>query len=125
MAGAAARAFASRGAFVLAAALLAAPAWGAEDDPPEFGPEAVQAMAELGTLHEFRWQMPRDINGHILLIPGAVEALRMVAEGLEKTTGTERLDGIWGYERRPVPERRANPGSKRANIANTTRSSGA
>lgn len=64
-----------------------------------------EAMAELGTLHEFRWQMPRDINGHILLIPGAVEALRMVAEGLEKTTGTERLDGIWGYERRPVPER--------------------
>jgi hypothetical protein len=64
-----------------------------------------EAMAELGTLHEFRWQMPRDINGHILLIPGAVEAMRMVAEGLEKTTGTERLDGIWGYERRPVPER--------------------
>ncbi len=64
-----------------------------------------EAMAELGTLHEFRWQMPRDINGHILVIPGAVEALRMVAEGLEKTTGTERLDGIWGYERRPVRPR--------------------
>jgi hypothetical protein len=64
-----------------------------------------EAMAELGTLHEFRWQMPRDINGHILLVPGAVEAFRMIAEGLEKTTGTERLDGIWGYERRPVPER--------------------
>jgi hypothetical protein len=29
----------------------------------------------------------------------------MIAEGLEKTTGTERLDGIWGYERRRVPER--------------------
>lgn len=36
---------------------------------------------------------------------GAVEAFRMVSEGLEKTTGTEHLDGIWGYERRPTPER--------------------
>ena len=44
-------------------------------------------------------------------VPGVVEALRMVAEGLEKTTGTERLDGVWGYERRPVPDRRgAIPG---------------
>jgi hypothetical protein len=64
-----------------------------------------EAMRELGTLHEFRWQMPRDANGHILVVPGAVEAFRMVSEGLEKTTGTERLDGIWGYERRPTPER--------------------
>lgn len=64
-----------------------------------------EAMAELGTLHEFRWQMPRDAHGHILLVPGAVEAFRMFSEGLEKTTGTERLDGFWGYERRPVPER--------------------
>jgi len=64
-----------------------------------------EAMAELGTLHEFRWQMPRDRNGHIIVVPGAVEAFRMVSEGLEKTTGTERLDGIWGYERRPTPER--------------------
>ena len=64
-----------------------------------------EAMAELGTLHEFRWQMPRDANGHIMLVPGAVEAFRMFSEGLEKTTGTERLDGIWGYQRRPAPER--------------------
>lgn len=64
-----------------------------------------EAMAELGTLHEFRWQMPRDVNGHILVVPGAVEAFRMVSEGLEKTTGTERLDGIWGYECLPTPER--------------------
>ncbi|HKQ51270.1 MAG TPA: hypothetical protein VJT74_02805, partial [Pyrinomonadaceae bacterium] len=64
-----------------------------------------EAMAELGTLHEFRWQMPRDPSGHILVVPGAIEAFRMVSEGLEKTTGTERLDGTWGYERRPVPER--------------------
>jgi hypothetical protein len=64
-----------------------------------------EAIPELGTLHEFRWQMPRDLSGHIILVPGVVEAFRMVAEGLEKTTGTERLDGIWGYERRIVPER--------------------
>lgn len=64
-----------------------------------------EAMAELGTLHEYRWQMPRDATGHILVVPGAVEAFRMVSEGLEKTTGTERLDGIWGYERRPTLER--------------------
>jgi len=35
-----------------------------------------------------------------------VEALRMVAEGQEKTTGAEWLDGLWGYERR-VPAQRA------------------
>jgi hypothetical protein len=65
-----------------------------------------QGMIELGTLHEFRWAMPRDTGGHIVLVPGVVEAFRMVSEGLEKTTGTERLDGIWGYEPRPVPDRR-------------------
>lgn len=64
-----------------------------------------EAMAELGTLHEFRWHMPRDINGHIILVPGVVESFRMIAEGLEKTTGVERLDGIWGYGRRNVAER--------------------
>ena len=65
-----------------------------------------EAMTELGSLHEFRWEMPRDDVGHILVVPGVVEARRMISEGLEKTTGTERLDGIWGYERRPVPDRR-------------------
>jgi hypothetical protein len=70
-----------------------------------------EAMLELGTLHEWRWHLPRDDAGHILVVPGVVEALRMAAEGLEKTTGTERLDGVWGYERRPVPDRRgAIPG---------------
>jgi hypothetical protein len=64
-----------------------------------------EAMVELGTLHEFRWQMPRDLNGHILLVPGVVEAFRMFSEGLEKTTGTERLSGLWGYERRSAPDR--------------------
>ncbi|HEX6373551.1 MAG TPA: hypothetical protein VF006_31790 [Longimicrobium sp.] len=66
-----------------------------------------EAMMELGTLQEFRWQISRDASGHILLVPGAVEALRMVSEGLEKTTGTERLDGMWGYERRSPRERAA------------------
>jgi hypothetical protein len=65
-----------------------------------------EAMIELGSLHEWRWQMPRDDVGHMILVPGVVEALRQVSEGLEKTTGTERLDGLWGYERRPVPDRR-------------------
>lgn len=69
------------------------------------------SMIELGTLQGFPWHMPRDDSGHILLIPGIVEAFRMVSEGLEKTTGTERLDGMWGYEPRPVPDRRgAIPG---------------
>jgi len=60
---------------------------------------------KLGTLQEAQWQMPRDAQGHLLLVPGVVEAMRMVSEGLEKTTGTERLDGSWGYERRPPPNR--------------------
>ncbi len=67
--------------------------------------ELREAMLELGSLQDFRWQMPRDDNGHILVVPGVVEAFRMVAEGLEKTTGTERLDGLWGYRRRAVPVR--------------------
>lgn len=66
-----------------------------------------EASLELGTLQDFRWHMPRDEAGHVLVVPGIVEALRMVAEGLEKNTGTERLDGLWGYERREVPDRRA------------------
>jgi hypothetical protein len=66
-----------------------------------------EAVLQLGTLQEFRWQMPRDANGHLLVLPGAVEAMRMVSEGVEKTTGTERLDGLWGYERRVPPDRAA------------------
>jgi hypothetical protein len=67
-----------------------------------------EAVLELGTLQDFRWQMPRDSNGHLLVMPGVVEALRMVSEGLEKTTGTEVLDGWWGYERRNAPDRLAD-----------------
>jgi len=73
--------------------------------------ELREAMLELGTLHEWRWHMPQDRTGHTVLVPGVVEAFRMVSEGLEKTTGTERLAGQWGYERRPPPDRRgAIPG---------------
>jgi hypothetical protein len=71
-----------------------------------------ESMLELGSLQEFRWQMRRGEAGHILVVPGVVEALRMVSEGLEKTTGIERLDGLWGYERLPVPDRRSEiPGA--------------
>jgi hypothetical protein len=59
-----------------------------------------EARVELGTASDFRWQMPRDDRGHVLVIPGACEAFRMISEGLEKTTGIERLDGQWGYVRR-------------------------
>jgi hypothetical protein len=70
--------------------------------------EVREAMIELGTLHEYRWHMPRDAVGHTILVPGIVESLRQVSEGLEKTTGTERLSGQWGYERRAVPDRRGS-----------------
>ncbi|MBI5366090.1 MAG: hypothetical protein HZA54_03560 [Planctomycetes bacterium] len=66
----------------------------------------LESLLELGTMQDWLWQMPRDASGHILLVPGVVEALRMVSEGLEKTTGTSALDGLWGYERRPAPDRR-------------------
>jgi len=56
-----------------------------------------EAMLELGSFHDFRWEMPRDENGHILVVPGIVEAHRMMSEGLEKTTGTERIAGKGGY----------------------------
>lgn len=64
------------------------------------------SMIELGTQQDWVWQIPRDSSGHALVVPGIVEALRMSAEGLEKTTGTEWLDGPWGYVRaRPVDRR--------------------
>jgi hypothetical protein len=65
-----------------------------------------EGMIELGSLQDFAWHMPRDAAGHIQLVPGVVEGFRMVSEGLEKTTGTDRLAGIWGYERRQPPDRR-------------------
>jgi hypothetical protein len=59
-----------------------------------------EARIDLGTMQDFEWQVMRDDHGHTVVVPGAVEAFRMVSEGQEKTTGTEWLDGIWGYERR-------------------------
>lgn len=59
-----------------------------------------QARTDLGTMQDWIWTMRRDARGHTYVVPGVVEALRMIAEGQEKTTGTEWLDGIWGYERR-------------------------
>jgi hypothetical protein len=51
----------------------------------------------IGTANEFRSHIPHDDNDRPLLVPGVVEAFRMVSEGLEKNTGSERLDGRWGY----------------------------
>ncbi len=66
-----------------------------------------QARTDLGTMQDWAWTMRRDPRGHTYVVPGVVEALRMIAEGQEKTTGTEWLDGIWGYERR-LPAQRAD-----------------
>jgi len=66
-----------------------------------------QARTDLGTMQDWIWTMRRDARGHTYVVPGVVEALRMIAEGQEKTTGTEWLDGIWGYERR-LPAQRAD-----------------
>jgi len=52
---------------------------------------------QLGTANEYRVHLPHDDRGRPLLVPGVVEAFRMVSEGLEKNTGSERLDGRWGY----------------------------
>jgi hypothetical protein len=66
-----------------------------------------QARTDLGTMQDWVWTMRRDARGHTYVVPGVVEALRMIAEGQEKTTGNEWLDGIWGYERR-MPAQRAD-----------------
>jgi hypothetical protein len=70
------------------------------------GTMLAQSRTDLGTMQDWVWTMRRDARGHTFVVPGVVEALRMVAEGQEKTTGTEWLDGIWGYERR-LPAQRA------------------
>jgi len=66
-----------------------------------------QARTDLGTMQDWVWTMLRDPRGHTWVVPGVVEALRMISEAQEKTTGTEWLDGIWGYERR-LPAMRAD-----------------
>jgi hypothetical protein len=65
------------------------------------------ARTDLGTMQDWVWTMLRDARGHTYVVPGVVEALRMISEAQEKTTGTEWLDGIWGYERR-LPKERAD-----------------
>ena len=71
------------------------------------GAMLAQARTDLGTMQDWVWIMRRDARGHTYVVPGVVEALRMIAEGQEKTTGTEWLDGLWGYERR-MPAHRAD-----------------
>jgi len=66
-----------------------------------------QARTDLGTMQDWVWTMLRDPRGHTYVVPGVVEALRMASEAQEKTTGTEWLDGIWGYERR-LPKARVD-----------------
>lgn len=66
-----------------------------------------QARTDLGTLQDWVWTMLRDSRGHTYVVPGVVEALRMASEAQEKTTGTEWLDGLWGYEQR-LPQPRAD-----------------
>lgn len=56
-----------------------------------------QLDSRFGTANEFRAHIPRDSRDRPLLVPGVVEAFRMISEGLEKNTGLERLDGRWGY----------------------------
>lgn len=51
----------------------------------------------LGSENEFRAHFWFDESGRTLLVPGLIEAFRMVSEGLEKNTGLERIDGRWGY----------------------------
>lgn len=60
--------------------------------------QAAQTQIQLGTHHDVAWAIPRDHREHTLVVPGIVEALRMVSEGLEKATGTEILSGNWGYQ---------------------------
>lgn len=59
--------------------------------------EARKLDLAFGSVNDWRAQIPRDPRNRPLLVPGVVEAFRMVSEGLEKNTGTERLDGPWGY----------------------------
>jgi hypothetical protein len=59
--------------------------------------QAAQSQIQLGTHHDVAWAIPRNHREHTLVVPGIVEALRMVSEGLEKATGTEILSGNWGY----------------------------
>jgi hypothetical protein len=80
------------------------------------GKMLTQARTDLGTMQDWLWTMQRDPRGHTYVVPGVVEALRMISEAQEKTTGTEYLDGIWGYERR-LPRARAEEIAEASRVA--------
>ncbi|MBL8150094.1 MAG: hypothetical protein JNN15_09220 [Blastocatellia bacterium] len=67
--------------------------------------QVTQFSLGLGTLNDYRAQIPLSSGGNHYVVPGVVEAIRQAAEGLEKNTGTDRLHGQWGYFRREPPER--------------------
>jgi hypothetical protein len=71
-----------------------------------------QYSLELGTLNDYRAQIPLSPGGLHYVVPGVVEALRQASEGLEKNTGTDRLHGQWGYFRREPMERPSEHNSK-------------
>lgn len=59
--------------------------------------QAQELDLRLGTANEYRAHFIHDPRGRPLLVPGLMEAFRMVSEGLGKNTGSDRLDGRWGY----------------------------
>lgn len=59
--------------------------------------QARQLDLRFGTANQHRAHFHLDEQGRPLLVPGIVEAFRMVSEGLSKNTGLDRLDGRWGY----------------------------
>jgi hypothetical protein len=59
--------------------------------------QAGELDPRLGSANEYRSHFVHDDRGRALLVPGLVEAARMVSEGLGKNTGSDRLDGRWGY----------------------------
>lgn len=59
--------------------------------------QAQEFDPQLGSMNDFRSSFLRDEGGRHLLVPGLVEAHRMVSEGLDKNTGSERLHGRWGH----------------------------
>jgi hypothetical protein len=59
---------------------------------------AAEMSFSLGTANEFRTHFSVE-NGRTPLVPGLVEAFRMLSEGLEKNTGAEFLDATWAYGR--------------------------
>lgn len=67
--------------------------------------QITQFSLGLGTLNDYRAQIPLSSGGNHYVVPGVVEALRQAAEGLEKNTGTDRVHGQWGYFRREPPDR--------------------